>query len=188
MPLPCPVEAWEAHGVNVARRAVRDIGGLAIIGNDYSHWVAADRRRTEHGSIFQRQQHQASLRIRMRGLRRAAARNRRCQESGRYLSARSTGSVASWKALAAGRRCILFSRCWMAPFMIAARSLFSEKSVLNSRRLCRTLCHTDFRSEEHTSELQSPDHLVCRLLLEKKKEKDTCTETQLSATTSHSVT
>src|SRR5258708_23212249 len=29
-------------------------------------------------------------------------------------------------------------------------------------------CRQD-RSEEHTSELQSPDHLVCRLLLEKKK-------------------
>src|SRR5258708_15011245 len=29
------------------------------------------------------------------------------------------------------------------------------------------------RSEEHTSELQSPDHLVCRLLLEKKK-RTTC--------------
>src|SRR5207244_8001979 len=28
---------------------------------------------------------------------------------------------------------------------------------------------TKDRSEEHTSELQSPDHLVCRLLLEKKK-------------------
>src|SRR5690348_17665901 len=27
----------------------------------------------------------------------------------------------------------------------------------------------DIRSEEHTSELQSPVHLVCRLLLEKKK-------------------
>src|SRR5947208_12681224 len=27
------------------------------------------------------------------------------------------------------------------------------------------------RSEEHTSELQSPDHLVCRLLLEKKKKR-----------------
>src|SRR5258708_26562100 len=27
------------------------------------------------------------------------------------------------------------------------------------------------RSEEHTSELQSPDHLVCRLLLEKKNKK-----------------
>src|SRR5207244_13458038 len=29
----------------------------------------------------------------------------------------------------------------------------------------------DERSEEHTSELQSPDHLVCRLLLEKKNKK-----------------
>src|SRR5258708_35232012 len=33
------------------------------------------------------------------------------------------------------------------------------------------------RSEEHTSELQSPDHLVCRLLLEKKnKNNHTCTD------------
>src|SRR5258708_20156578 len=31
----------------------------------------------------------------------------------------------------------------------------------------------DPRSEEHTSELQSPDHLVCRLLLEKKKKNST---------------
>src|SRR5258708_13129982 len=31
------------------------------------------------------------------------------------------------------------------------------------------------RSEEHTSELQSPDHLVCRLLLEKKKKQSTHT-------------
>src|SRR5690348_17799968 len=30
------------------------------------------------------------------------------------------------------------------------------------------------RSEEHTSELQSPVHLVCRLLLEKKKEQTSC--------------
>src|SRR5437762_6971562 len=29
--------------------------------------------------------------------------------------------------------------------------------------------HYSFRSEEHTSELQSPMYLVCRLLLEKKK-------------------
>src|SRR5207244_13163138 len=36
---------------------------------------------------------------------------------------------------------------------------------------CRLLVRACFssRSEEHTSELQSPDHLVCRLLLEKKK-------------------
>src|SRR5258708_8946374 len=33
----------------------------------------------------------------------------------------------------------------------------------------RTFERTVPRSEEHTSELQSPDHLVCRLLLEKKK-------------------
>src|SRR3990170_9099919 len=31
-----------------------------------------------------------------------------------------------------------------------------------------SLFHATIRSEEHTSELQSPDHLVCRLLLEKK--------------------
>src|SRR5258708_8437471 len=34
------------------------------------------------------------------------------------------------------------------------------------RMRCGAIVH---RSEEHTSELQSPDHLVCRLLLEKKK-------------------
>src|SRR2546425_6764208 len=33
---------------------------------------------------------------------------------------------------------------------------------------------TDVRSEEHTSELQSLAYLVCRLLLEKKKNKNTC--------------
>src|SRR5438876_2285837 len=41
------------------------------------------------------------------------------------------------------------------------------------------------RSEEHTSELQSPVHLVCRLLLEKKKRSHgTCS--RRSATTSRS--
>src|SRR5258708_18273672 len=37
--------------------------------------------------------------------------------------------------------------------------------------LVLTMFEDDDRSEEHTSELQSPDHLVCRLLLEKKKTK-----------------
>src|SRR5258708_17190942 len=36
-------------------------------------------------------------------------------------------------------------------------------------RKLRQLHEPKRRSEEHTSELQSPDHLVCRLLLEKKK-------------------
>src|SRR5207244_13220200 len=40
---------------------------------------------------------------------------------------------------------------------------------VRSRQLRHLLIGADrHRSEEHTSELQSPDHLVCRLLLEKK--------------------
>src|SRR5258708_21817983 len=35
--------------------------------------------------------------------------------------------------------------------------------------VCATPTGSGDRSEEHTSELQSPDHLVCRLLLEKIK-------------------
>src|SRR5207253_7600879 len=37
---------------------------------------------------------------------------------------------------------------------------------------------TNFRSEEHTSELQSRGHLVCRLLLEKKKKKTNAKESR----------
>src|SRR5258708_12129172 len=46
-----------------------------------------------------------------------------------------------------------------------------EKIALEIRHLQRTEVREaeEPRSEEHTSELQSPDHLVCRLLLEKKK-------------------
>src|SRR5258708_19918936 len=43
--------------------------------------------------------------------------------------------------------------------------------------------YTD-RSEEHTSELQSPDHLVCRLLLEKKKIKRLLMSSQHDTTAS----
>src|SRR5438309_7630131 len=39
--------------------------------------------------------------------------------------------------------------------------------------LMAQIADQDFRSEEHTSELQSQFHLVCRLLLEKKK-KNAC--------------
>src|SRR5690606_32075942 len=37
------------------------------------------------------------------------------------------------------------------------------------RRHSKCCCFSDWRSEEHTSELQSRENLVCRLLLEKKK-------------------
>src|SRR5258708_19199792 len=45
------------------------------------------------------------------------------------------------------------------------------KSVCCRQHLKTLIAHwlNQARSEEHTSELQSPDHLVCRLLLEKKK-------------------
>src|SRR5947208_7727104 len=39
------------------------------------------------------------------------------------------------------------------------------------------------RSEEHTSELQSPDHLVCRLLLEKKKTEHNTTKSTMKRAT-----
>src|SRR5258708_26572528 len=48
----------------------------------------------------------------------------------------------------------------------------SKKAATPSETSCHSLacagsCVAWVRSEEHTSELQSPDHLVCRLLLEK---------------------
>src|SRR5207244_13552651 len=58
-------------------------------------------------------------------------------------------------------------------------TLFRSPPMCAWKRSVRlTLCRRSLASErephrsvEHTSELQSPDHLVCRLLLEKKKNK-----------------
>src|SRR5258708_17831983 len=47
--------------------------------------------------------------------------------------------------------------------------LLDEVGIDVSLHVAQTLAAHYGRSEEHTSELQSPDHLVCRLLLEKKK-------------------
>src|SRR5207244_7549750 len=44
----------------------------------------------------------------------------------------------------------------------------APSKMWRTRLLTITIC-ANARSEEHTSELQSPDHLVCRLLLENKK-------------------
>src|SRR5258708_14109898 len=54
----------------------------------------------------------------------------------------------------------------------SVRRFTRSQSASGMTRSCSSVCviHSDRgRSEEHTSELQSPDHLVCRLLLEKKK-------------------
>src|SRR5256885_8062609 len=48
---------------------------------------------------------------------------------------------------------------------------FSPGEQPPGRGCCWWRCRND-RSEEHTSELQSPCNLVCRLLLEKKKKKN----------------
>src|SRR5258708_15043620 len=48
------------------------------------------------------------------------------------------------------------------------RRIDTDAAVFHARQHAH---QRQIRSEEHTSELQSPDHLVCRLLLEKKKKK-----------------
>src|SRR5258708_28234233 len=47
---------------------------------------------------------------------------------------------------------------------LSVEALFLGESIASAFDV-----YLEGRSEEHTSELQSPDHLVCRLLLEKKK-------------------
>src|SRR5258708_26732190 len=66
-------------------------------------------------------------------------------------------------------------RSTLFPYTTLFRSHRYFPSVIGARRpgtrlRLRALL---LRSEEHTSELQSPDHLVCRLLLEKKKKQAT---------------
>src|SRR2546426_3404410 len=47
-----------------------------------------------------------------------------------------------------------------------------NRGVRDNQPSRRKACSIRRRSEEHTSELQSPCNLVCRLLLEKKKKKE----------------
>src|SRR5258708_13170303 len=65
-------------------------------------------------------------------------------------------------------------RSTLFPYTTLFRSRPGRRSgragrLLRRRRLGSRGQRLAERSEEHTSELQSPDHLVCRLLLEKKK-------------------
>src|SRR5258708_18849607 len=53
--------------------------------------------------------------------------------------------------------------CWQRPLAQACWPAVAPACARPARS------RPSHRSEEHTSELQSPDHLVCRLLLEKKK-------------------
>src|SRR5258708_31522118 len=66
-------------------------------------------------------------------------------------------------------------RSTLFPYTTLFRSIESERHGLPQQLFelfrRRSQGKARRRSEEHTSELQSPDHLVCRLLLEKKKTK-----------------
>src|SRR5258708_21901437 len=66
----------------------------------------------------------------------------------------------------------MISRLTSAPLLLPALDSYPwstwENGTMSSRP--SRLRSPRPRSEEHTSELQSPDHLVCRLLLEKKKQ------------------
>src|SRR5258708_24738418 len=67
----------------------------------------------------------------------------------------------AWKAISSG--CAL-----RIPVVGFYHSHFPEAYLRTTSKFLGETA-TEIRSEEHTSELQSPDHLVCRLLLEKKK-------------------
>src|SRR4051794_41197993 len=66
-------------------------------------------------------------------------------------------------------------RSTLFPYTTLFRSCRRRGRASSTCRGCRRASCSDnrapaaIRSEEHTSELQSPVHLVCRLLLEKKK-------------------
>src|SRR5258708_9456225 len=63
-------------------------------------------------------------------------------------------------------------RSTLFPYTTLFRSLLSVPRKLGCTSTPWAMpCVSRWRSEEHTSELQSPDHLVCRLLLEKKKKR-----------------
>src|SRR2546426_7046626 len=85
----------------------------------------------------------------------------------------SQGCRASWISDAMGRR-YPSRRATMSKWGEPQSSTSAEPAFQRIRRsssLTYTLhcLHAEMRSEEHTSELQSPCNLVCRLLLEKKK-------------------
>src|SRR5215208_3638822 len=73
-------------------------------------------------------------------------------------------------------RLISSTSSWPTSPIHSSPSAASKENRHGLRRPVRTTSHAGSglrRSEEHTSELQSRGHLVCRLLLEKKKNKTT---------------
>src|SRR2546422_2389739 len=63
---------------------------------------------------------------------------------------------------------------WAAGIALVAVLVLASLAGRGATRTLQRLADQRGRSEEHTSELQSRLHLVCRLLLEKKKKNHTC--------------
>src|SRR5258708_24922018 len=66
-----------------------------------------------------------------------------------------------------------FSQVHAQPMVRATSARHRTYDEVSNRAVVDLGGRRIIRSEEHTSELQSPDHLVCRLLLEKKKKYNT---------------
>src|SRR5690625_7014844 len=69
-----------------------------------------------------------------------------------------------WQTFAAEQIGQWFSINKKCPFSVLNSAIYPSRVRISEFK-------TENRSEEHTSELQSRGHLVCRLLLEKKKKK-----------------
>src|SRR2546429_2211343 len=67
-------------------------------------------------------------------------------------------------------------RSTLFPYTTLFRSMMPQRAPTNSFSAFWQSSANSVRSEEHTSELQSRLHLVCRLLLEKKKNSDDADE------------
>src|SRR5258708_35336350 len=102
---------------------------------------------------------------------RARDRKNRCEQVGRHAERVINGSRVEIDVRVQAP--LLFHQCGN-PFRHFDPFWFTQFLTQLNRFLTQNWCSRiedliDPRSEEHTSELQSPDHLVCRLLLEKKK-------------------
>src|SRR5690348_17686313 len=65
----------------------------------------------------------------------------------------------------------MYTSCTHNVHTLCAQNMIQYIPIICNKNLPTFRFSYLFRSEEHTSELQSPVHLVCRLLLEKKKKK-----------------
>src|ERR1022692_5191950 len=96
-------------------------------------------------------------------------RNRRWHQLRRFVAGKTKHEPLITRALFGGA--FAFRRCLIDTLFNVARLLRDfayDPTGIGVKNAI--IVHADTRSEEHTSELQSPCHLLCRLLLEKKKD------------------